>query len=168
MNIKLSSHGFLFPKNINRRENKAQIPLIIHQNEKKLRIYFWCAAKDNWASQISDVALRKELPALRISNQHKMLRNCLEEYVCLYRPNAWWGGEFVLSKDHSWRIAENSCVLWSENLKKMVKQHLHKFGTGFKKNSPSSPKNQLQHIQLSDTTGTSNETGFYGQMKLKN
>ncbi len=27
-----------------------------------------------------------------------------------------------------------------------------------------SSKNNLQHIQLSDTTGTSNETGFYGQM----
>ncbi len=39
---------------------------------------------------------------------------------------------------------------------------------GFKKNSPHSSKNNLQHIQLSDTTGTSNETGFYGQMKLKN
>ncbi len=42
----------------------------------------------------------------------------------------------------------------------------------FKKNSPSSSKNNspcsLQHIQLSDTTGTSNGTGFYGQMKLKN
>ncbi len=30
-----------------------------------------------------------------------------------------------------------------------------------------SPKNDHQHIQLSDTTGTSNGTGFYGQMKLK-
>ncbi len=30
-----------------------------------------------------------------------------------------------------------------------------------------SPKNNLQHIQLSDTTGTSNGTGFYGQMNLK-
>ncbi len=39
---------------------------------------------------------------------------------------------------------------------------------GFKKNSPSSSKNNLQHIQLSDMTGTSNGTGFYGQMKLKN
>ncbi len=28
-------------------------------------------------------------------------------------------------------------------------------------------KNKLQHIQLSDTTGTSNGTGFYGQMKQK-
>ncbi len=27
-----------------------------------------------------------------------------------------------------------------------------------------SPKNNLLHIQLSDTTGTSNWTGFYGQM----
>ncbi len=61
MNMKLSSHGFLFHININRRDNKAQIPLIIHHNEKNQRIYFWCAAKDNWASQISEVALRKEL-----------------------------------------------------------------------------------------------------------
>ncbi len=30
-----------------------------------------------------------------------------------------------------------------------------------------SPKNNLEHIQLSDTTVTSNGTGFYGQMKLK-
>ncbi len=28
-------------------------------------------------------------------------------------------------------------------------------------------KNNLQNIQLSDTTGTANGTGFYGQMKLK-
>ncbi len=61
MNIKLSSHDFLFHRNINRRENKAQIPLIIHHNEKSQRIYFWYAEKDNWASQISDVGLRKEL-----------------------------------------------------------------------------------------------------------
>ncbi len=33
MNMKLSSHGFLF--HINRRENKAHIPLIIHHNKKK-------------------------------------------------------------------------------------------------------------------------------------
>ncbi len=43
----------------------------------------------------------------------------------------------------------------------------HVVWEGFKKNSPSSSKNKLQHIQLSDTTGTSNGTGFYGQMKLK-
>ncbi len=59
MNMKLSNHGFLFHRNINRRENKVQIPLIIHHNEKNQIIYFWCAAKDNWASQISEVALRK-------------------------------------------------------------------------------------------------------------
>ncbi len=52
MNMKLSSHGFLFHRNINTRENKAQIPLIIHHNEKKQIKYFWCAAKDNWASQM--------------------------------------------------------------------------------------------------------------------
>ncbi len=34
MNMKLSSHGFMFHRNINSRENKAQIPLIIHQHEK--------------------------------------------------------------------------------------------------------------------------------------
>ncbi len=33
MNMKLSSHGFLFHRNINMK-NKAQIPLIIHHNEK--------------------------------------------------------------------------------------------------------------------------------------
>ncbi len=47
MNIKLSSHCFLFHRNINRRENKAQIPLITHHNEKSQIIYFWCAEKDN-------------------------------------------------------------------------------------------------------------------------
>ncbi len=52
----------------------------------------------------------------------------------------------------------------------IVKQHLHHHVVweGFKKNSPHSSKNNLQHIQLSDMTGTSNSTGFYGQMKLKN
>ncbi len=40
MNMKLSSHGFLFHRNINRTENKVQIPLIIHHNEKNQRIYF--------------------------------------------------------------------------------------------------------------------------------
>ncbi len=69
MNMKLSSHGFLFHRNINRRENKAQIPLIIHHNEKNQRIYFWCAAKDNWASQISEVALRKELEQWKFRNR---------------------------------------------------------------------------------------------------
>ncbi len=44
----------------------------------------------------------------------------------------------------------------------------HVVREGFKKYSPHSSKNNLQHIQLSDTTGTSNGTGFYGQIKLKN
>ncbi len=61
MNMKFSSQGFLFHRNINRRENKSQIPLIIHHNAKNQIIYFWYAANGNWASQISEVALRKEL-----------------------------------------------------------------------------------------------------------
>ncbi len=40
----------------------------------------------------------------------------------------------------------------------------HVVREGFKKNYPSSSKNKLQQIQLSDTTETSNGTGFYGQM----
>ncbi len=44
----------------------------------------------------------------------------------------------------------------------------HVVREGFKKYSPSSSKNKLQHIQLSDMTVTSNGTGFYAQMKLKN
>ncbi len=43
----------------------------------------------------------------------------------------------------------------------------HVVREGFKKNSPSSSKNKLQQIQLSDMTVTSNGTGFYAQMKLK-
>ncbi len=35
MNMKLSSHGFLFHININKRENKAQIPFIIITMRKK-------------------------------------------------------------------------------------------------------------------------------------
>ncbi len=43
----------------------------------------------------------------------------------------------------------------------------HVVREGFKENCPHSSKNKLQQIQLSDTTGTSNGTGFYCQMKLK-
>ncbi len=41
------------------------------------------------------------------------------------------------------------------------------FGMVSRKILLSSSKNKLQHIQLSYTTGASNETGFYGQMNLK-
>ncbi len=43
----------------------------------------------------------------------------------------------------------------------------HVVWKGFKKHSPSSSKNKLQHIQLSDMTGTTNGIGFYGQIKQK-
>ncbi len=59
----------------------------------------------------------------------------------------------------------------SENLKKNCQTaptSPHVVWEGFKKNSPSSSKKNLQHIPLSDMTGTSNGTGFYDQMKLKN
>ncbi len=64
--MKLSSHDFPVPQDYKYEEHKDQIPLIIHHNEKKQKIYFWCAAKDNWASQISEVALRKELEQWKI------------------------------------------------------------------------------------------------------
>ncbi len=35
MNMKLSSHGLLFHRNINRRENNAQIPLITIRKTKE-------------------------------------------------------------------------------------------------------------------------------------
>ena len=42
----------------------------------------------------------------------------------------------------------------------------HVVWEGYKKNSPSSFKNKLKHIQLSAMTGTLNGNGFYDQMKL--
>ncbi len=77
-----------------------------------------------------------------------MLKTCLEEDVCLYRPNARWGGEF------DW-------------LKTPQGPSPHDIREGFKENSPYSSENKLQHIQLSDTTGAANGTGFYGQMNWK-
>ncbi len=60
---------------------------------------------------------------------------------------------------------------WGQKPKKKKNQTSpkspHVVREGFKKNSPHSSKNKLQQIQLSDMTGTSNGTGFYGQMKLK-
>ncbi len=42
MNMKLSSHGFLFHGNINERESKAQIPLNSHNYEKPNNIFLMC------------------------------------------------------------------------------------------------------------------------------
>ncbi len=80
------------------------------------------------------------------------------------------GDNESLPKDHSWRIAENSWVSESENLKincQTASTSPHVVWEGLKIIYPSSSKNKLQHIQLSDTTGTSNGTGFYRPMKLK-
>ncbi len=59
------------------------------------------------------------------------------------------------SKDHSWRIAENSWVSGSESLKNIyvyiyqtAPTSPHVVQMGFKKNDPRSSKNNLQHIQL--------------------
>ncbi len=102
-----------------------------------------------------------------------MLQNCLEEDMCLYRPNARWEGEFEWLKtlqgpQESDKIVES----WGKKTFKENGQTAptspHVVWKGFKKNYPSSSKNKLKHIQLSDTIEASNETGFYGQMKLQN
>ncbi len=57
-----------------------------------------------------------------------MLRNCLEEDVCLYRPNARWGGVFEWPKPLQGPQLENcrnQLSLGSERQKKKVKQPLH-------------------------------------------
>ncbi len=98
-----------------------------------------------------------------------MLWICLKEDVCLYRHNARWGGEFEWLKTLQGSQLEN-CSLGVRNLKKIYQTSPispHVVREGFKENSPHSSKNKLQQIQLSDTTGTSNGTGFYCQMKLK-
>ncbi len=66
---------------------------------------------------------------IRISNQQKMLRNFLEEDVCLYRPYAQRGGEFEWLKTgprttpgELQKIVES---LGQKTLQKIVKQHLH-------------------------------------------
>ncbi len=74
-------------------------------------------------------------------------------------------------------MAKDSPITTAGKLQKIVESDIKKVQTlptsphvvweGFKKNSPCSSKNKLQHIQLSDTTGTLNGTGFYGQMKQK-
>ncbi len=101
-----------------------------------------------------------------------MLRNFLEEDVCLYRPNAQLEGEFEWIKTLQGPQLEN-CRKRSRG-QKTVKQKSQTAPTspnivweGSKKNYPSSSENKLQNIQLSDTTGTSNGTGFYGQIKQK-
>ncbi len=61
MNIKLSSHGFLFHININRSENKAQIPLITHHNEKTKEYIYDVQQKITELHKLVKRLLRKEL-----------------------------------------------------------------------------------------------------------
>ncbi len=97
-----------------------------------------------------------------------MIGNCLEEDVCLYRPKARWGGEFERIKTLQTTAGELQKIDESRVRKPSAPTSSHVVWEGFKKNDPSSSKNNLQHIQLSDTTGTAKGTGFYGQMKLNN
>ncbi len=88
----------------------------------------------------------------------------------LYRPNERRGEEFEWLKTLQGPQLETfRKVSGSENLLKKMCQTAptspHVVWEDFKKNYSSSSKNKLQHIQLSDTTGTSNGTGFYDQMK---
>ncbi len=57
-------------------------------------------------------------------------------------------------------------VSGSENLFKKLSNITTCCSGGFQEKYPISSKNKLLHIQLSDTTGTSNGTGFNGQIKL--
>ncbi len=98
-----------------------------------------------------------------------MLWDCLEEDVCLMPGEKW---EFEWLKTPRTTAGELQKIVESRGQKTLKNCHTaptspHVVWEGFKKNYASSSKNNLQHIQLSDTTGTSNETGFYGQMKLK-
>ncbi len=95
-----------------------------------------------------------------------MLWICLKEDVCLYHPDVRWEGEFEWPKTLQGPQLENCWKLLSQKTLtkngQTVPTSPHVVWEGFKKKSPSSSKNKLQHIQLSDTTGTSNGTGFYG------
>ncbi len=114
-------------------------------------------------------AIIKNLQINRKCYETAWKRTCV--YIVLMHGEEESLNGWRLSKDHSWSIADYTCVSDSENLKKQIhKQHLHHhmlFGRVSRVwEGPS--KNKLQHIQLSDTTGTSNGTGFYGQLKQKN
>ncbi len=73
-----------------------------------------------------------------------------------------------LFNDHSWRITEKGWVSgWKQYQTALTSPHVVWEGFKIKRNQEKkilSPKNNLQHMQLSDTTGTSNGTGFNGQM----
>ncbi len=106
--------------------------------------------------------------ALRSFDQQEMLQICLQ-YIAnisiLHREEDSLNAQ-RLSKDHSWIIAENSLGVKEPQGIFLNTIYKHKlFGRVSRKIICSHPKNKLQHIQLSSTTGTSNGTGFYGKMK---
>ncbi len=101
-----------------------------------------------------------------------MLWICLEEDVCLYRPNARWGGEFEWLKTLQGPQLENCRKRLSFGVRKPLQNLSNSpyittccLGGFQEKNQEKkmlSPKNNLQHIQLSDTTGTSNVFWMFG------
>ncbi len=104
-----------------------------------------------------------------------MLRICLEEDVCLYRPNARWGGEFEWLKTlqgSQLRIAEYSWVSGvRRNIRKNCpKQSLHHhmlFGRVSRKILLAPPKQTTPANSVVRHDCNFNGTGFYAQMKLK-
>ncbi len=94
-----------------------------------------------------------------------MLRNCLEEDVCLYRPNARWGGEFEWLKTLQGPLLENCRKQLNLRVRKPLKKS--KSNSTYITTCCLGGFQELQHIRLSDKTGTLNGTDFYGQMKLK-
>ncbi len=58
------------------------------------------------------------------------------------------------------KIVESRCQKTFKINCQTAPTSLHVVWEGFKKHYRSSSKNKLQHIQLSDTTETSNGTGF--------
>ncbi len=102
-----------------------------------------------------------------------MLRNCLEEDVCLYRPNARWGGEFEWPKTSRTTAGELQIIVESrgqKTFKKIVKQHLHHhmlFGRVSRKILLAHPKTNSSIFSYQTRLELQMGTGFYGQMKLK-
>ncbi len=111
---------------------------------------------------------------LNADHEEGMAGECLEalhssmSLSCELKWVSFTGSMEVGRRGLHWRIAGETL----ENYKVTAPTSPHVVWEGFKKKIKKRKcfhqKNNLQHIQLSDTTGTSNGTGFYGQMKLNN